>query len=368
VTIDVTIGGAFAFRRARGQAALVPYVTAGHPRADATPDLLRAMADAGADVLELGVPFSDPLADGPTIQRSSFQSLSNGTTARRVLEWLSDFRRTHDTPVVLFTYLNPVVRYGVEAFLRDAVDAGAQGLLVTDLPAGADPVIEALIPASGLDLIRLVAPTTPPERIPLVARGGSGFLYYISRTGVTGAQAALFTNFLPRRLPPGRRPLHAGLAWTFVRDRLTLEEQAGIAAIRSRVWSRFSLEAMELDPSLSDYEAAALAGEILFHRGLDLVEEGRLDLARKAFDRAVRASPRNRNIYYSVAGVRRRLGEPGDARQLVDRGLAVDLDFADEGEPYRRARLEAIGLLVHPSSLAPAMGNPDATRKEVRSR
>lgn len=185
------IAEAFAERRARGQAALVPYVTAGHPVADATPDLLRAMADAGADVLELGVPFSDPLADGPTIQRSSFQALANGTTAVRVLEWLSDFRRTHDTPVVLFTYLNPVVRYGVEAFLRDAVAAGAQGILITDLPAGADPPIEALIPASGLDLIRLVAPTTPPERIPVVARGGSGFLYYISRTGVTGAQTAL---------------------------------------------------------------------------------------------------------------------------------------------------------------------------------
>ncbi|NJD18241.1 MAG: tryptophan synthase subunit alpha [Gemmatimonadetes bacterium] len=185
---------AFALRRARGHAALVPYVTAGHPLAEATPDLLRAVADAGADVVELGIPFSDPLADGPTIQRSSFQALTQGATVARALGWLGAFRRTHATPVVLFTYLNPLLRYGPEAFLRDAVAAGAQGLLVTDLPSGADPELEASIERSGLDLIRLLAPTTPPERIPEVARGGAGFLYYISRTGVTGAREELRAN------------------------------------------------------------------------------------------------------------------------------------------------------------------------------
>jgi len=185
------IGEAFALRRARGQSALIPYVTAGHPEAGATPRLLRAVADAGADVIELGIPFSDPLADGPTIQRSSFQALGQGTTVARALEWLAEFRRTHATPVVLFTYLNPVLRYGPARFLADAVAAGAQGLLVTDLPAGADPALESAIQGSGLDLIRLLAPTTPRERIPEVARGGGGFLYYISRTGVTGARTEL---------------------------------------------------------------------------------------------------------------------------------------------------------------------------------
>lgn len=185
------IADAFARRRSRGQAALVPYVTAGHPEAGSTPRLLRAVADAGADVIELGIPFSDPLADGPTIQRSSFQALRQGATVARALEWLAEFRRTHGVPVVLFTYLNPVLRYGPAAFLRDAVAAGAQGLLVTDLPAGADRTLEGSIQDSGLDLIRLLAPTTPRERIPEVARGGGGFLYYISRTGVTGARAAL---------------------------------------------------------------------------------------------------------------------------------------------------------------------------------
>ncbi len=169
----------------------MPYVTAGHPRADVTVELLQAVADAGADILELGIPFSDPLADGPTIQRSSFLSLSQGTTVAKVLDDLAAFRATRPTPVVLFTYLNPVLRYGVDRFLDDAVQAGAQGLLVTDLPGGADPELEDRIRASALDLIRLVAPTTLPERIPQVAAGGSGFLYYISRTGVTGTRASL---------------------------------------------------------------------------------------------------------------------------------------------------------------------------------
>lgn len=186
-----SIADAFALRQAQGQAALVPYVTAGHPRRDATPELLRAVADAGADVVELGIPFSDPLADGPTIQKSSFQALAQGITVAGVLDAVADFRKSHATPLVLFTYLNPVLRYGVDAFLGDAVEAGAQGVLVTDLPTGADPALEERIRASGLDLIRLVAPTTPPHRVPRVAEGGSGFLYYISRTGVTGAQSAL---------------------------------------------------------------------------------------------------------------------------------------------------------------------------------
>lgn len=188
-----SIANAFAGRRAREQAALVPYVTAGFPPGADVPDLARALADAGADVIELGIPFSDPLADGPTIQRSSFQSLAHGTTVPRVLEWLAEFRGTRDTPVVLFTYLNPVMRFGVERFAREARQAGAQGVLVTDLPAGADPPLEEAVRGAGLDLIRLVAPTTAPARVPEIARGASGFLYYISRAGVTGARSELRT-------------------------------------------------------------------------------------------------------------------------------------------------------------------------------
>ncbi len=185
------ISAAFASRRSEGRAALVPYFTAGHPSVDSTVDVLSALSEAGADVIELGIPFSDPLADGPTIQKSSFDSLANGTTVEGVLRDLADFRSSHGTPVVLFTYLNPVLRHGIDAFLREAAEAGANGLLLTDLPTGADPELEGRIVASDLDLIRLIAPTTPLERVPRVAEGGSGFVYYISRTGVTGARHEL---------------------------------------------------------------------------------------------------------------------------------------------------------------------------------
>ncbi|MGD8281839.1 MAG: tryptophan synthase subunit alpha [Gemmatimonadota bacterium] len=188
------IADVFAALRKEGRAALIPYVTAGYPERDSTVAVLEALADAGADVIELGIPFSDPLADGPTIQASSFESLQNGTTVKGVLADVAEFRKRRDTPVVLFTYLNPVLRYGPEQFLADAVEAGAQGLLLTDVPTGADPELEGRIVDSPLDFVRLVAPTTPLERVPSVASGGSGFLYYISRTGVTGARSELRTE------------------------------------------------------------------------------------------------------------------------------------------------------------------------------
>lgn len=188
---DSRISRCFAQRASEGRAVLVPYVTAGFPTPEVTVPLMHAMCEAGADVLELGIPFSDPLADGPTIQASSFKSLQAGTTVVKVLEMLREFRATSEAPVVLFTYLNPVVHYGVERFCADARAAGADGLLLTDLPVGADPEIEAQVVASGLDLIRLLAPTTQVDRVTSVANVGAGFLYYISRTGVTGAREEL---------------------------------------------------------------------------------------------------------------------------------------------------------------------------------
>jgi len=185
------IARCFRERASEGRAALVPYVTAGFPDPRSAVDVLPALADAGADVIELGIPFSDPLADGPTIQRSSFLSLEQGTTVPKVLEILRGFRARHQTPVVLFSYLNPVLSYGLDRFCEDARDAGAEGLLLTDLPVGADPEVEEQIEASGLDLIRLLAPTSPAERVEAVAEHARGFLYYISRTGVTGARTEL---------------------------------------------------------------------------------------------------------------------------------------------------------------------------------
>lgn len=188
---DLSLAGAFAAARDEGRAALIPYLTAGHPRPRDTGEILRGLADEGADVIELGVPFSDPLADGPTIQRSSFEAIAQGVDLRWTLDALADFRAVRSTPVVLFTYLNPLLRHGMDRFLADAADAGAQGLLLTDLPVGADPGLEARIHASSLDLIRLVAPTTRPERVRTIAAAARGFLYYVSRTGVTGARSEL---------------------------------------------------------------------------------------------------------------------------------------------------------------------------------
>lgn len=187
----MTLSQLFSRCKSRGTSALIPYITAGYPDRDQSLELMRGLPGAGADVIELGVPFSDPLADGPTIQRASFQALEGGMTVPGVLDQLRAFRAQDETPVVLFSYLNPLLRYGLERFLAHAREAGAQGLLLTDLPTGADSGLEGMIMGSGLDLIRLLAPTTPADRMQEVARGGSGFLYYISRTGVTGARQEL---------------------------------------------------------------------------------------------------------------------------------------------------------------------------------
>ncbi|MEO5509616.1 MAG: tryptophan synthase subunit alpha [Longimicrobiales bacterium] len=177
----------FAAWRAAGRTALIPYLTAGYPSPAATDDLLDALVRGGADIIELGVPFSDPVADGPTIQRASQCALDQGMTLHVTLDILRRFRARHDTPVILFSYLNPIMRYDVDAFLRDAAAAGAQGVLLTDLPVGADPEMESRFTESPLALIRLVAPTTSPERIAAIGRTAQGFIYYIARLGVTGA-------------------------------------------------------------------------------------------------------------------------------------------------------------------------------------
>lgn len=193
---------------------MIPYLTAGYPDPETSLHLMKTLADSGADILELGIPFSDPLADGPTIQRSSFKALQEGMTVKGALELLRRFRADQDLPVVLFSYLNPLLRYGLAEFLAAGVQAGANGLLLTDLPAGADRGLEDQIIESDLDLIRLLAPTTPPGRIRQVAEGGSGFLYYISRTGVTGARQELRAE-LGREVEVVRREVDLPIAIGF---------------------------------------------------------------------------------------------------------------------------------------------------------
>jgi tryptophan synthase alpha chain len=172
--------------------ALIPYLTAGFPTRESSRDALRRVAAAGADIVEVGVPFSDPLADGPTIQRTTQTALEQGMTLPRVLELIHE--AALEVPVVIMTYLNPVLALGVERFIHDAVEAGVAGVLLTDLPAGADEVVEQAVTSSSLSLIRLVAPTTDDRRLLTAVKGASGFVYLISRLGVTGARDSVPTD------------------------------------------------------------------------------------------------------------------------------------------------------------------------------
>ena len=182
-----------AFRAAKKErrAAFVPYITAGDPNLETTVDLVRGLARAGADVIELGVPFSDPMADGPTNQRAAERALAAGATLKGVLAAVEIIRRDLETPIVLFTYANPVVRYGVEGFSGDASAAGIDGVLFTDVPAEEIVPFEEKLSANDLDLIMLVTPTSDRQRMKAAARFGGGFLYLVSRTGVTGARQDL---------------------------------------------------------------------------------------------------------------------------------------------------------------------------------
>jgi tryptophan synthase alpha chain len=214
-----------ALREARRRA-LIPYLTAGYPSLADTDALLDAYADAGADVIEIGVPFSDPVADGPTIQRSSQRALEAGATLAWTIERIAAFRARATSDVVVFSYLNPIIAYGADRFIRDAVDAGAAGVLVTDLPVGADDRLEHAIESSPLALIRLIAPTTPAVRIDAIAARAQGFLYYIARLGVTGASSELRAG-LASEIARVRRAAAVPVAVGFG---ISSAEQAAVAA------------------------------------------------------------------------------------------------------------------------------------------
>ncbi len=181
----------FAELRASGELGIVTYITAGDPSLDATLRFVLALAEAGADVIELGVPFSDPLADGPTIQRASERALKAGTTLAGVLELVRRIRRSSQAPLVLFSYYNPILQMGLEKFASAAASAGADGVLATDLTPEESEDYRRIMRLHSLDTIFLGAPTSTDERLAKIAACSSGFLYLISRTGVTGAKDAL---------------------------------------------------------------------------------------------------------------------------------------------------------------------------------
>jgi tryptophan synthase alpha chain len=186
----------FAELARRGELGLVAYLTAGDPTLDATEKIVLAAAEAGADVIELGVPFSDPVADGPTIQRASERALKSGTTLAGILALVGRLRQKTDVPLILFSYYNPILQMGLERFAASAAAAGADGVLATDLTPEEAGEYRAILRAHGLDTIFLAAPTSTDARLARIAAATSGFLYLISRTGVTGTRDAL-----PEELP-----------------------------------------------------------------------------------------------------------------------------------------------------------------------
>ena len=199
------IAATFAALRKDGRRALIPYVTAGFPYADITPELMHGMVAAGADVIELGVPFSDPMADGPVIQKAGEAALASGVGMKQVLAMVGAFREKNTTtPVVLMGYANPVEHYGLvlgpDAFIRDAAAAGVDGLLIVDYPPEECEDFAARLRGAGIDLIFLLAPTSTSERMAQVARIASGYVYYVSLKGVTGA-GTLDTGAVEAMLP-----------------------------------------------------------------------------------------------------------------------------------------------------------------------
>ena len=214
--------------RARKQKGLVTYVTAGDPDLSRSAAVIRAIARAGADVIEVGVPFSDPLADGPVIQRATERALRAGTTLAGVLEMIASLRGDITAPIVLFSYVNPVLRFGLPSFVDRAADAGVDGVLLLDLPIEESDAVRAALDRRGLDQIFLVSPTTTDARLADAARLGRGFLYAISRLGVTGTRDTVAATAEPlaariraaTRLPLAlgfgiARPEHVREVWSY---------------------------------------------------------------------------------------------------------------------------------------------------------
>lgn len=209
-----------------GHKALIPYITVGYPSLEATLKVVPLLAETGADIVELGIPFSDPLADGVTIQKASFEALKNGVTVSKCLEVAKQVSRTVNIPLVFMTYFNLVFSYGGADFCRECAKSGVDGLIVPDLPPDEGGPMETACRENGLDLIYLLAPTSTDGRVRLVAQKSSGFIYLVSVTGVTGARQSLSVNlegFIARVRRAARQPLCVGFG-------ISTPEQAGEVA------------------------------------------------------------------------------------------------------------------------------------------
>lgn len=231
-----------AFDRARNEnrAALVIYLCAGDPDLDTTVDLVVAAADAGADVIELGVPFSDPTADGPAIQRAAERALARGATLARVLDTVRAIRTRTEVPILLFGYYNPILAYGEGRLVDDAAEAGADGFLVVNLPPEESDGLRGPAVAKGLDFVPLLAPTSDPERVRQAAEAATSFIYYVSMTGVTGSKAADLASAAERAGALQRaveRPVALGFGVKTPADVRTVAPKVGGVVVGSAVVS-----------------------------------------------------------------------------------------------------------------------------------
>jgi tryptophan synthase alpha chain len=191
------ISGVFDRLKEQGDKGFIPYITAGDPDLDTTRKLVLGLARRGSDIIELGIPFSDPLADGPVNQASAQRALENGATLERIFGCVADVRKESDVPILFMTYYNPVHQYGLEAFVARCAEVGVNGALITDLPPEEAGTYRELMAGAGLDTVFLLAPTSRDERIKIVTEAATGFIYYVSRAGVTGEQVALADSLGP---------------------------------------------------------------------------------------------------------------------------------------------------------------------------
>lgn len=256
----------FAELREAGELGIVAYITAGDPTLEATRQFVLALAEAGADVIELGIPFSDPLADGPTIQRASERALKSGTTLAKVVALVEEIRRSSQVPLILFGYYNPIFQMGLERFASAASSAGADGALVTDLTPEESADYRRAMSAHNLDTIFLAAPTSNDERLAKIAECSSGFLYLVSRTGVTGAKDAL-PDDLPALLRRAHRftqlPIAVGFGISLPGHVSVLGGLADAAVVGSALVSEIeSATASNTSPAAIDAAATALAARV----------------------------------------------------------------------------------------------------------
>ena len=265
------IKSAFERLNGEGRKALIPFITAGDPDVALTLPLLHTLVEAGADVIELGVPFSDPMADGPTIQRASERALARGMTLRKVLDLVIEFRKVDAiTPIVLMGYANPIEAMGLEKFAGAAAAAGVDGVLIVDYPPEEAAAFGAAMKAHGIDPIFLLAPTSTAERIAQVAEVASGYVYYVSLAGVTGS-GALNVDAVAERLPQIRQqtglPVGVGFG---IRDAATASRIAGIAdavVVGSRIIEEIEKSTVETACA----NVKALVADI--RRGVDEVKQ-----------------------------------------------------------------------------------------------